>query len=143
MRFIKNIIKEIRYRIDVYIWEKNYRDIENAHDFIYGIKSDDDFSGSEANLFTMNDLDICLDKETNKYHIGLETIYYFENVEDSKNYLKSLLSQLEKWMIDNNYNINTKVHFIDFYTTNKLDGFDSIEEAYAYLKLLINGYCNQ
>ena len=38
--------------------EKEMEDLYNRYDFIWGIRSNDDFSGNETGLFTLNDFAI-------------------------------------------------------------------------------------
>ena len=42
--------------------------------FIWGKKSYDDLSDLDANLYTLNDIDIVYNKKNNKYMLGVETV---------------------------------------------------------------------
>ena len=46
--------------------------------FIWGLKSWYDLSSSDANMFTMNDIDIIYDKQKKKYILGIETAFNFK-----------------------------------------------------------------
>lgn len=51
--------------------------------FIWGVKSFDNLSGSDANLYTMNDIDIVYDKKNSEYMLGVETAYLFDSIKSS------------------------------------------------------------
>lgn len=111
--------------------------------FIWGIKSWDDLSDSDACLYTMNDIDLIYYKNEKTYGLSIETIYYFDKEENKINYLKKCLEAFTKFMIENSYNTEVKPHWMDVfsYGYNMKTHFDSIEECYAMFKLLVNGYC--
>lgn len=112
--------------------------------FIWGIKSHDDLSsGAEANLHTMNDIDLIYVKNENKYILSIETIYSFDNEEYKLSYLKECLKAFTEFMKANNYDISAKPFWMDVfsYGWNMNTHFDSIEDCYAMFKLLVNGYC--
>ena len=110
--------------------------------FIWGIKSYDDLTSSDANLHTMNDIDLIYLKNENKYILCLETIYQFDQEEYKIRYLKMCLNAFTEFMIKNNYNTETHLHWWDVFSNGMNTHFDSIEECYAMFKLLVNGYCN-
>ena len=126
----------------------NYDFTENSDmKLIFGIMSYDDLSMSDKpSLMTMNDLDLIYLKNENKYILGIETIYCFKNKENSKAYLRTLLEHFTKWMIDNNYNIDSSLNqYGDMYEIfsngiNINTHFDTIEDAYKTFKILVNGY---
>ena len=109
--------------------------------FIWGVKSWDDLSGSDACLHTMNDIELDYLKDKNKYILSLETIFEFENEESKMGYLESCLDAFTKFMIENGYNTEVKPHWWDVFGDGMNTNFDSIEECYAMFKLLVNGYC--
>lgn len=120
---------------------------EEKWNFIWGIKSSDDLNeGSEATLYTLNDFDICYNKENKKYIISLETFYEFEKgIKDQQNYLLNILSCFTDWMKQNNLNTNLIIPLDCIFTmgSGNFYEFDTIEELYAYFKLLVNGFCAQ
>ena len=43
--------------------------------FIWGVKSWDCLTSADACIYTMNDIDICYDRETEKYMLGVERAF--------------------------------------------------------------------
>ena len=124
---------------------ENYSvDYDEDYKFIWGVQSWDSLSSSgEANFYTMNDIDIVYSTEENKYILGLETIYSFSNgTEGEINYLNSLLDKFTNWMIKNNKDCNYPLRICDLFDVSKgaEKKFDSIEECYAYFKVLVKGF---
>jgi len=140
-------IKEQKYTqelIDVHkIWISEKETDEML--YIWGILSADNLSNStEANFWTMNDLDLIYHKDTNKYFISVETIYEFLTPEAKYNYMKNLLDQFTNWMNGNNYNTKKELDLYEVFTEG-IDlntQFNSIEDAYIAFKLIVNGYCS-
>ena len=93
-------------------------------------------------LYTMNDIDIVYNKKENKYMLGIETAYIFENHADECSYLKNCLVAFTKYMDDNRLKKNKPyVLFMnDLCPSMKAK---SIEELYANFKIFVNGFCNQ
>lgn len=123
--------------------EDEINDLDDSFEFIWGVVSWDDLSGSEANLYTMNDIDIVRDKESNKYFLEIETIYGFEKEIGKYLYVRDLLKALDKFMDDNGY----EKRELGFYETfcgpievSNENGFDTIEELYAYHASRFRGY---
>ncbi len=146
LKILKNIYWKV-YSI-YFAWQtkKDIKKYEDTYEFIYGIKSYDDLSpGNEANLYTMNDLDIIYNKKTNKYTIGIETIYSFSNGRKrEQEYIKNLLNKFTEWMLSKGYNINKYISLYDVFTYKNINSeFDSIEDLYAYFKMLVNGFITQ
>lgn len=110
--------------------------------FIWGVKSWDDLSGSEANLYTMNDIDITYDKKKKEYMLGIETAYAFKDYASERNYLKMLLKDFEKYMDDKGLcKFMTRSLFMrDPYTNITAN---SIEELYVDFKIFVDGFCAQ
>ena len=97
----------IQYFIDKHeekIVEEYYNDYnedftENSSmKFIWGLKSYDDLSSCDANLETMNDIDLIYLKDEKKYILNVETAYMFSSKEAEKEYFKILLDKFTKWM---------------------------------------------
>lgn len=120
--------------------------LEDNYDFVFGIVAQDNMSGStKANLYTLNDLALVYNKKNNTYHFSIETIYQFSQGKKGEIlYLQSLLKKFETWMRLNDYNINYDIELYDLFTKGKniTSDFVSVEEAFAYFKILVNGYCN-
>lgn len=145
LKILKNIYWKV-YSI-YFAWQtkKNTKKYEDTYEFIYGIKSYDDFSlENEANLYTMNDLDIVYNKKTKKYIIGIETIYSFSNGrKGEQEYIKDLLNKFTEWMQSKGFDTNTYIPIYSAFNKNINSEFDSIEELYAYFKMLVNGFVSQ
>ena len=110
--------------------------------FIWGIKSWDCLSPSDANLNTMNDIDITYDKEKKEYMLGVETAYIFKSYADECQYLQDCLKAFTKYMDDNGLNKNESYRlFMNDLCTNMTA--ETIEELYVNFKIFVDGFCNQ
>lgn len=109
--------------------------------FIWGVKSWDDFTNSDACLYTMNDIDLLYLKDQKKYVFSIETIFQFDKEEYKLDYLKRCLDAFTKFMVENDYNTEVKPHWWGVFCSGMNSYFDSIEECYGMFKLLVNGYC--
>lgn len=139
---------EIAYRKE----EKYTKEMDNKYGdcsledddfkFIWGIKSWDCLSGSDANLYTMNDIDITYDKKKQEYILGVETAYIFKNYAAECDYLKYCLKAFTKYMDDNGLNKNRPydLFFRDSCTSTTAK---SIEELYTNFKIFVDGFCSQ
>lgn len=140
-KFIKNIKskKEIQTE-DYYISPKETNDIL----FIWGVLSCDNFIGDEANLYTLNDLDLVYHKDTKNYSLGVETIYMFDNNSARYGYMQDLLNQFTKFMEENNHDTNREFDLYKVFTEGISINtkFNTIAEAYAAFKMMVNGYCS-
>ena len=141
-----DVYDDIMYKRSVKKWEKNYISDYETKDkkFIWGIKSYDDLGNSDACFYTMNDIELIYLKNENKYILGIETIYRFEPNDAKYDYVKELLDKFTEFMVDNEYDID---YVFDTYKVFTYDisinkHFESIEEAYATFKLLVNGFCS-
>ena len=110
--------------------------------FIWGITNWEDLSGMEANLFTMNDIDITYDKKEKEYMLGIETAYIFDSYEAECNYLLRCLSAFAKYMEDNNLKKN-EYFILTFNTPSTSMTAESIEELYTNFKIFVDGFCAQ
>lgn len=145
---IQHFISEHEYKV----MEKYYEDYnedctENSFmKFIWGLKSFDDLSNCNANLETMNDIDLIYLKDKKKYILGVETAYSFNSKEAERGYFRTLLHNFTKWMEGQGYNTNSSLNpYGDVYEifsggVNINTEFDTIEDAYRTFKLLVNGY---
>ncbi len=143
IKHIKSLILDLQYKKEIKKEEKEYiSEYETTTmKHIFGVVAYDDLTSNHANLYTMNDLDLTYLKDKKKYILGVETIYMFKNKNGDKEYMKQLLDIFTKWMIDNNYKINSPCLwevFTDGWNINT--EFDTIEDAYAMFKLLVGGY---
>lgn len=124
--------------------DKKYGDyvLENdEYKFIWGIKSYDDLSQSDANFFTMNDIYIVYNKKTQQYELDIETAYLFKDYEAECKYLKGLLSVFTNYMNENSLYTNKNFGlFMKNPSTSMVA--DNIEELYTNFKVFVNGYCS-
>lgn len=145
----------IQYFIDKHeekIAEEYYDDYnedfteDSSMKFIWGLKSYDDLSNYDANLETMNDIDLIYLKDEKKYILSVETIYMFSSKDSEKEYFHTLLDKFTEWMQDKGYNINSSLNsygdVYEIFTSgiNINTKFNTIEDAYRTFKLLVNGY---
>ena len=150
--FLFNIIQYFIDKHEEKITEQYYNDYnedftENSSmKFIWGLKDCDDLSSCDANLNTMNDIDLIYLKDENKYILSVETIYMFNSKEAEKEYFKDLLDKFTEWMEEQGYNTNSTLNPYDdmceIFTKgiNINTHFDTIEDAYRTFKLLVNVY---
>ena len=112
--------------------------------FVWGVLSVNESIFEKPNCFSLNDIELFYNAHEKKYFFNINTIYMYDNPSAQYVYLKGLLNEFTKWMNENNY--NTTVEFplwrvfakgIDINTR-----FDSIEEAYAAFKMMVNGFCS-
>lgn len=135
-------------KIQVKYWqgqaEKEYQEFEDTYEFIWGIKSHDCLTEAEANLHTMNDIDITYNKKDKTYSLSIETIYEFKTGSDGeRGYILSLFDAMTKWMQEQGYKTDVQPWicsvFTDGYNINTK--FKSIEELYTTFKCLVKGFC--
>lgn len=79
--------------------------VSNNLVFIWGVKSRDDFTNNSANIFTMNDIDVVYNIETQRYIIGIEEAYSFDTLKDKQIYFTKLFIFFEKWYESMGYDI--------------------------------------
>lgn len=155
MSKIKYLFYRVRLKIQEIIFNRqtkgypdpNREDSKMKH--IWGIKSWDDLTSSDCGIHTMNDFDITYLKKENKYVIGIETIYSFEDGRDGeKQYIKNILDRFTEWMESTGYNTTNSFDISDVFTygirpLNNIITFDTIEEAYRTFKFYANGFIGQ
>jgi hypothetical protein len=109
---------------------------------IWGVKSGDDLSGKNCNIYTMNDIEITYHRDIKKYSLGIETAYMFdENRKQNEcKYLKKLLNAFTKYMNDNGLSKDYDICLFMSQPSINLMA-DSIEELYANFKIYVEGYC--
>lgn len=90
----------------------------------------------------MNNIDIVYEKKNNKYVLGIETAYIFENYAAECSYLKDCLAAFTKYMDDNRLEKNRpyNLFFRDHCTPTTAK---SIEELYTSFEIFVDGFCNQ
>ena len=107
--------------------------------FIWGVKSFDDLSSADACIYTMNDIDICYDRETKKYMLGVETAYMFDDKLTEVKYLDHLLSCFTEYMTDNGLSTE-EPHFLWMSNPCTSMEAETIEELYTNFKIFVEGY---
>ena len=121
----------------------NYDPYEDENmKFIWGVKSWDDLSDSDACLYTMNDIDIIYNKEQNVYMLGVETAYLFKSYASECQYLKECLKAFTKYMDDNGLNKNEPYRLFMNNPFTSMEA-ETIEELYTNFKIFVDGFCNQ
>lgn len=142
-----DLLNNIKEKIHDMYMKKKYPDYENNEynddnlKFIWGVKSHDDFTSTSANIWTVNDLDIVYDRDTEVYLLGLETIYYFENgYKGEIEYLEELLDKFTKFVEENNYILSSDAIHISYAESSEPWKADSIAELYYRFKIFVNGY---
>lgn len=147
---IYNLSSELSYRKENKYCEKmdkkygDYALETDDYKFIWGITNQDDYdlSSRDANMYTMNDIDIVYDKKSKKYLLGIETAYSFRNYAAECRYLRKYLDAFTQYM--NDQHLNTKEHFMLFmHSPCTAMEADSIEELYTNFKIFVDGYCDQ
>lgn len=108
--------------------------------FIWGITSWDNLSGRDANIYTLNDIDIVYDKKEKVYFLGIETAYIFKSFESECKYLRDCLDAFGKYMDDNYLDKNTWLSLSENDTWGSMKAY-SIEELYMNFKIFVDGYC--
>ena len=103
-----SIFKKINKKYKHYEQEKYNPYVSNNLIFIWGVKSQKDFTNSSANIFTMNDIDIIYDIKTQRYIIEVDEAYTFDTLKDKQIYFTKLFVLFEKWYESMGYNI-TKI----------------------------------
>lgn len=121
----------------------DYKDDEyNCGDlkFIWGIKSWDDLTSKDANLYSMNDLDIVYDREKKEYMLGIETIYTFDDKEDEIKYLEGLLDKFTEYVRENKYITNQDKMCLTYIESSEPWRAETISELYIRFKIFVNGF---
>ena len=121
------------------IEEMTEEEIEKRYDFIWGVKSGDDLSSSEANLFTMNDIDIVYDKEEKIYYLGVETAYLFDNKKAECGYLNKLLDRFTIFMKEKGCDAEEPYFFWMSPVSLEMKA-ESIPTLYTNFRIFVEGY---
>lgn len=89
-----------------------------------------------------DDFEVIKYKDTGKYQMFVETMLGFDSNEALHKYVRSILDTFTTWMIENGYDTSKRLNMYQVFTTglNINSEFDSLEELYATLHLLVNGF---
>lgn len=127
-------------------YQKKYPDYVNDEyncgslKFIWGVKSYGDMSTSEPNMYTMNDIDICYNRDTNQYLLDIETVYWFEDINAECEYYLKLLHMFTEYMIQNG--LSTEPDYCSWCANLDMTfSADSIEELYTRFQIVVIGFC--
>lgn len=139
-------IAERRYKKSIKKYKKKWPDYVDdeyncgPYKFIWGVKSDDCLIAGDANIYTMNDIDIDFNRLTNQYELGVEMIYRFISIQDEIEYYRELLDKFTKYVNDNGLDVKQHCNpaFSGFGIQFKAD---TIEELYIQFKIFVIGYC--
>lgn len=147
---IYNFSSEISYRKENKYCEKmdkkygDYALETDDYKFIWGITNQEDYdlSSRDANMYTMNDIDIVYDKKSKKYLLGLETAYLFRDYAAECRYLRKYLDAFTRYMDAHHLNKSEKFMLFMHNPCTTMEA-DSIEELYTNFKIFVDGYCIQ
>lgn len=144
---IKMLFPTVQSQLNNYRPRLQHSDCEDGEynccnlQFVWGVKSPDDISAQEATFYTMNDLDIIYDRESNEYLLGIETIYSFsEGSKGEIKYLENLLERFTEFMEENRY-ISTEDKLC-LYRIESVEPWraETILDLYIRFKVFVNGY---
>lgn len=139
-------IEEWKYNADIRRYKRKYPDYKDDEyncgslKHIWGVKSWDDLTGKDACLYTMNDIDITYDRDSDEYILGVETAYLFENKQGETEYLKRLLGAFTGFMESNNYKTDES-YFFFMHNPETVTRAKTIDELYINFKIFVEGYC--
>lgn len=145
---IDNLLTEIALRKENKYAEEmdkkygNYALETDDYKFIWGVKSWGDLSGTDACMFTMNDIDIIYDKQKKMYMLGIETAYMFDSYEAECDYLKDCLNAFTKYMDDNKLRKDKSYRLFMSNPCTSMAA-ETIEDLYTNFKIFVNGYCSK
>lgn len=123
-------------------WEDNEYNC-GALKFIWGVKSAHCLSSENANLHTINDIDIVYSRETKRYYLNIETSYLFEEGQvgqaEYAEYLDGLLNEFTKFMEKNKHDIGKPCTF--FQTVPVIECVsDNIPDLYSQFRIFVEGF---
>ena len=107
--------------------------------FIWGVISHDDLSASEPNFYSMNDIDIYFNRDTENYILGIETVFLFENQEKRIQYLQKLLEQFKKYM-EGKFDDSFDPHDLVLYNDGNMFEAKNLTELYYKFEIFVVGY---
>lgn len=143
---VEYLFADIQCKIDNFILTKKYPDYKDDEyncdelKFIWGIKSWDDLSVGNANMYTMNDIEIDYDRNIKEYVLGIESIYQFEKGKVGEaEYLDKLLTAFTNYMEENNYRMDEPFDFWSCQSVNLWRAKD-ISTLYTQFRLFVEGY---
>lgn len=117
----------------------NYDNWVGDLEFIWGVKSYTDLTGCDANMHTLNDIEIDYDHNEKRYLLSIETAYLFKDKKVECEYLKGLLKCFEEYMDEKKIE---KDHSYNLFFSHPCLSFeaDSIPELFTQFRLFVNGF---
>ena len=144
---IKMLFSAVRSQLNKYRLRLQHSDFEDNEyncgnlQFVWGVKSPDDISAQVATFYTMNDLDIIYDRESNEYLLGIETIYSFsEGSKGEIKYLENLLERFTEFMEENRYIPTEDKLCLYRIESGEPWRAETILDLYIRFKVFVNGY---
>lgn len=107
--------------------------------FVWGVRGADDLSGTDASLYSMNDIDITYDKKKQVYVLGVETAYMFESHEAASRYLHGCLNAFTQYMQENGLDTNQSYDLFMRSPCTTLSAV-TIEELYVNFRVFVFGF---
>ena len=136
---VKKCIEISREPDSKYINDDLYPFETDDYKFIWGLKSYDELCSGDCCLYTMNDIDIVYDKKHDKYKLGIETAFWFEDKNGECKYLLRLLDSFTKYMDDNGLDKNKPYEFWMSNLATSMSA-DTIEDLYTNFNIFVRGY---
>lgn len=108
--------------------------------FVWGVKSPDDDSENDADLYTKNDIDIVYNMQKDYFTLSIDTNYYFDSDADQKQYAADLLAQLKHFMRNAGLDTHVMLSLDEMARYNLYSDFEDLETLYAAARMILLGY---
>ena len=118
----------------------NERPEEDGILFVWGIKSPDEESEEDADLYTKNDIDIVYNIYTDYFTLGIDTDYFFDSDADQKQYAADLLTELKHFMRNTGLDTHVLLSLDEMTSYNLFSEFEDLETLYAAARMILLGY---
>jgi hypothetical protein len=118
----------------------NERPEEDGILFVWGIKSPDEESEEDADLYTKNDIDIVYNIDTDYFTLGIDTDYFFDSDADQKQYAADLLTELKHFMRNTGLDTHVLLSLDEMTSYNLFSEFEDLETLYAAARMILLGY---
>lgn len=112
--------------------------------FIWGVVSLEEDFFLQAGKYSLNDIELLYNEDTQKYSFNIKTVYMFDNKSAQYAYMQGLLNDFTKWMNEHYYDTTLELSLWNVFGNGisiKTE-FNSIEEAYAAFKMMVTGFCS-
>jgi hypothetical protein len=108
--------------------------------FVWGIKSPDEESEEDADIYTKNDIDIVYNLDTDYFSLSIDTDYFFDTDADQKQYAADLLTELKHFMRNTGLNTHVLLSLDEMTSYNLFSDFEDLETLYAAARMILLGY---